>query len=481
MCSPTNRRAPARTRTLLIVLLAALALSAGLSAATIPVTTDLDTDQADALCSLREAIVAANTDASYHGCPAGDGDDRIVFALTPFDFLPIASDLPVITESLAIRGPGEPGDLDISGGQLARLFVFDAPGGFMLLEGLTVSYGRADGSGLNQGGGLAVPVGAWVRVERVTFQYNSSLGFAGAIYLLGSATQRGRLEVRESTFWENQAEMSGGAIFAIASDLSIVGSTLAYNLAGDDGGALATTNSELRIERSTLSQNAADDVGGAISCLASSTTLPATLALVDSTVTGNVGDADANGVGYAGGLALYLTPAGSAFELELVNSVVAANLHANSPSIADLSLLGGATLGATGWSLVGSNEGNSLAAGSPNPDGNYVGDPAAPIDPRLDVLGLYGGSTATHRPLLVAGSPLIDKGACPGAAADQRGRGADLGLGRIVDVAQVPDGAGSDGCDIGAVERNAGGATDLAFFADGFETATTLTWSMEAP
>ena len=60
-----------------------LCVAAPLVAATIPVTTALDVDLDDGSCALREAIVAANDDAAYHGCPAGAGPDRIVFDLAP--------------------------------------------------------------------------------------------------------------------------------------------------------------------------------------------------------------------------------------------------------------------------------------------------------------------------------------------------------------------------------------------------------------
>ena len=62
----------------LTALLASLAMSPALflslgpteihAAGPITVTTAADSDVADSDCSLREAIVAANTDAAYNGC-----------------------------------------------------------------------------------------------------------------------------------------------------------------------------------------------------------------------------------------------------------------------------------------------------------------------------------------------------------------------------------------------------------------------------
>lgn len=50
------------------------------AAGTIVVTTTLDAISNDGLCSLREAVIAANTNAESSNCPAGSpGEDTIVF------------------------------------------------------------------------------------------------------------------------------------------------------------------------------------------------------------------------------------------------------------------------------------------------------------------------------------------------------------------------------------------------------------------
>src|SRR5437660_8133824 len=48
----------------------------------ITVNTTVDEDNTGTNCSLREAIVAANTDAAFGGCTAGSGDDIITFTVT---------------------------------------------------------------------------------------------------------------------------------------------------------------------------------------------------------------------------------------------------------------------------------------------------------------------------------------------------------------------------------------------------------------
>ncbi|MCP4542720.1 MAG: CSLREA domain-containing protein [Chloroflexi bacterium] len=69
---------------------------------TVTITTDNDND--DDECSLREAIIAANGDVAYHGCPAGSGDD-IINMTTLSGTITLESHLPIITRTLQFNGP----------------------------------------------------------------------------------------------------------------------------------------------------------------------------------------------------------------------------------------------------------------------------------------------------------------------------------------------------------------------------------------
>ena len=123
------RIAPPRTN-LTLVALAVMASAAvvaaawprrAVAAAIISVNTVVDEDVDNGDCSLREAIIAANTNANYHGClAAGAGaGDTIAFEIgsgTPTITLG-ATPLPAITEAVTIdggpgrvelRGPGGP-------------------------------------------------------------------------------------------------------------------------------------------------------------------------------------------------------------------------------------------------------------------------------------------------------------------------------------------------------------------------------------
>ena len=80
----------------------------GRAQATITVSTAVDEDVDNGVCSLREAIIAANTNASYHGCAAANAgvNDTIQFALgagTPTINIS-TTPLPTITQWVTING-----------------------------------------------------------------------------------------------------------------------------------------------------------------------------------------------------------------------------------------------------------------------------------------------------------------------------------------------------------------------------------------
>jgi hypothetical protein len=86
------------------------------------------------------------------------------------------------------------------------------------------------------------------------------------------------------------------------------------------------------------------------------------------------------------------------------------------------------------------------------------------------------GGTLVHLP--AAGSPLVDAGSCRGAVHDQRRFGDATTQHRAVDGASAN---AFDGCDIGAVERDAVAIAQVPIFWTGFELPTLLEWSVSPP
>lgn len=480
----TDRAASGRRylRPCFVVLLAPLAFAAAASAATITVDTSVDDDLADGECALREAILAANTDAPHNDCPAGSGPDRIVFTLAKGVTIALGSSLPTITDTLLVRGPGAD-RLAIDGVDLHSILNFDPPtlGRWLGVEEVTLTRGFAAG-----GGGAMVANGQNGRFHRVVLFANQASNGGGGMFINGDDTALSRFELDECWFRENVSlgPTGGGGLVVTAPGLAVDvdRTTFSGNRAAGgsgNGGGLAVNRASVYIDRSTFSANEATDYGGAIAV--SATTTPALLALRDVTVTANRANSDSDAAGGGGGLATSLD-VGQTATLELANSILAGNLDLSAAPSPDALLLAGSllTVASSGFNLVGSNAGaeSFFVAGSPNPDGDYVGTAATPIAPQLLALADNGGFAPDHRPAIVAGTPLIDQGFCTGSRADQRGYGDAVSHQRIVDTAFV-NGPGSDGCDIGAHERAGDPGADPALFSDGFEWGHTLGWSTE--
>jgi CSLREA domain-containing protein len=130
-------------------------------AATIIVDTTIDDNTINGNCSLREALAAANTNTSKDNCTAGSGADVIVVAVSGTLF--ITSDLPQITESVTILGPGA--DLFTISGQLQyRPLTFF---GTVVQNTSTVKGIRIFQGGDVTGGGILVGQGAVVNLYYV--------------------------------------------------------------------------------------------------------------------------------------------------------------------------------------------------------------------------------------------------------------------------------------------------------------------------
>lgn len=352
--------------------------------------------------SLRDAITQANGAA---------GPDEITFSVS--GTIDLASQLPTITDSLTITGPGadqltlnaghgtdnvpNTGDgfrvLNIDGGANPTLDVaihgltltggdifgfggdLGKGGAILNRERLTVTESKITGNGATTGGGMYNYFG-YVTITSSTFSNNHASANGGA-----ALNRAGQLTVLSSTFSGNSAVVSGGGISNSAYGLtSVTGSTISNNSAELGGGIQNASHPDalLRITGSTLSGNTAIDGGGIYSALGSNTTLTHTI----------VANSLSGGDTYTGG---------SSFNGSF----------------------------------------NLIEDGSGGIAGTIMGDPM------LVSLADQGGPTKTHR--LLPGSPAIDAGD-PAASAgsggvplyDQRGIGFDrvrsFGAGTLIDI-----------------------------------------------
>lgn len=184
----------------------------------------------------------------------------------------------------------------------------------------------------------------------------------------------------------------GGAIFGFDSTFTFLNTTFSSNSAGNSNTSGAT--------------NGAGGSGGAIYSSQS------TVNLVQCTVIDNsAGNSSGSGAPGGSGGGIYNNASST---LNVRNSLVAGNAAGTtllgSDGTGDDIFQTGATVNSLGNNLIGSNEtvDTTFLAGFPNGNGDLVGTPGSPVDPKLGPLADNGGCTLTHAPLL--GSPAIDRG-----------------------------------------------------------------------
>lgn len=261
------------------------------------------------------------------------------------------------------------------------------------------------------------------------------------------------MRITNSTFRHNTATLinsRGGAIYHVSGTLSVIGSTLSdsesFGLAINVGGGATTTN----IVDSTISGN----TFGGIETEASTATT-SKLNITNSTIAGN-----------KGGPGLNLTR----LTLNVSNSTISNNENAGIRSL----LTGSSGVWTIKSSIIAGNAGGlgdmngAYASGGFNLIGNpststgftngvnndQVGSSGAPLDPKLDPLGLKDNGGPTFTIALQPDSPAIDKGTSAALSGsldkDQR-----QVFARTFDDNAVAN--SGDGTDVGAFELQPGG------------------------
>lgn len=299
--------------------LVAVGIVCGISAAgaaMIPVNSTADDTAANGNCTLREAVIAANTDSPVDACPAGSAADVITVPAGTY----------VLTQTGAGEEAAATGDLDllddveIVGAGAATTIVdgnlsdrvFDVspsgPGATVGLTGITVRNGRIlssmfiAGGGIQNAGTLTVTdcvisgntasstssaVGGGLQSTGTLLLVNSIVSgntaaaspiaahpltaLGGGIHSAGSAnivdsTIDGNTAITSPVFPSFDTQAEGGGIFS-SGPLTVTGSTIRDNLATLEdsdstasGGGIATT-AQLTLTNSTLSGNGANNTG----------------------------------------------------------------------------------------------------------------------------------------------------------------------------------------------------------------------------
>lgn len=263
-------------------------------------------------CPLSAAIIAANNDAVFDKCTAGDGVDT----LTLTDDVTLSGRLPAIVSDMTIDGGGH----TVSGNDSSRIFVIE--GAAVTLEDMTVANGRTGA----RGGAIHVTLGdltlndavvkdSWagdagggiyasdskVNISGSEVKDNTAVRSGGAGLYFTSSTNEHTLKIEEwSSFNGNAASQDGGAIRVAGGIVTIDKSGFSNNSA-DEGGVIEIWNGSLSVENTTMSSNHARE-GGAINAgadLDSSTGVT----LIHVTMANNTADERGAAIALTGGQA----------------------------------------------------------------------------------------------------------------------------------------------------------------------------------
>lgn len=238
-----------------------IAMPADAQVASIVVNTNADV-QAENICTLRAAIISANTNQAIDGCASGGiGIDVIEFDNTLLNStITLNENLPTIDSDLTINGLGQD-KLTISGG--GNHALFDISNTNVTLNNLCL----VDSNTINRAGGAVNADGSTVVINNSKLSGNYSFGYGG-----GVSAYRSSVTISNSIISANSTNASGGGISAnYSSVVTINDSELSGNFANANGGGVSSYSSSYRNERSssitinnsTLSTNSANGFGGA--------------------------------------------------------------------------------------------------------------------------------------------------------------------------------------------------------------------------
>lgn len=359
---------------LAVVLMAALALATGSGALAATITVNSTADPGSAgICTLRDAITAANDKAATNGCAAGTGTDTIKFSVT--GTITLGATLPAIDGNLTIIGPTTTPGITIDGGRTGTRFS-----GHRIMEvnaALTLRFLTLANALSHQSGG-AIANGGALTVAESTFSHNAAGPMFGSVGGLdaGAIFNTGTLSVSNTTFSSNVAvaacslgSCSGGSGGAI-----------------DNSGVAAVTNS-------TFSNNKGPAAGGAIANSGS-------LSVTNSTFANN--SSDSTGLHLAGqGGAIF-----SSGTLNVINSTFSQDLATASPGFTSFSRGGAIYANGTATLIT-----DSTFTGNSAPDGAAVFGPSRIKGSILAASGDGGGNCSTPHPI-DAGDNISDDTSC---------------------------------------------------------------------
>jgi hypothetical protein len=207
----------------------------------------------------------------------------------------LINDLPDITDSLTIRGPGSAA-LTIWGKGLYHAFTIATAGsGGVTISGLTIDGSDTRNTGESVGGAISVTDTA-LTLDDVTLTNNrarptSADAFGGGLGV-NNEPGTGDVVITNSVMTNNVAEgtsgsgpddvpTGGGGAWITADNITITNSTFSENQASAGAGIFALATESLTLNSLTVSNNTATDIGGGLVAAGKN------VAVSDSVVSGN--------------------------------------------------------------------------------------------------------------------------------------------------------------------------------------------------
>ena len=276
--------------------------------------------------SLSQAIIDAN---------AAAGADTIEFAPGVTGMINLITDLPDITDSLTIRGPGSAA-LTISGNTLYHAFTIATAGsGGVTISGLTIDGSDTTNTGESSGGAIAVTDTA-LTLDDVTLTNNRARptsadtpadAFGGGLGV-NNEPGTGDVVITNSVMTNNVAEgtpggesdggpVGGGGAWITADNITVTNSTFSENQADVGAGIFALARESLTLTSLTVSNNNATELGGGL------LTGGSNIAISDSVVSGNQAPE-----GIIGGAYIASTAFGNSGTVSLTNTRISDNTSA---------------------------------------------------------------------------------------------------------------------------------------------------------
>ncbi len=327
-------------------------------AATIPVD--------GSVCTLVDAITAANNNSPMGGCTAGSGADTLVLPpgsthtlISPVPDTSLGySGLPIVTSPITLEGnnstvrrdTGAPANFrvftvgrlgqltlnntTVSGGKLQRFnggrdFLYSG-GGLLSYEGITVLTNcTVTGNVAEEDGGGIASLGGILRLTNSTVSSNTAYEASGGIRSDRSLRSPAYLGMHSSTVSGNYSRKSGGGVTASGGTALITNSLIVQNYARTNGGGMLTgarliSPNTVTISNSTIAGNTAAGQGVTLSGRGGRgggvNNSESPLTLINTTVSGNIAAGSLVLDGQGGGI----HNSGEA-PLTLVNTTVSSN------------------------------------------------------------------------------------------------------------------------------------------------------------